>query len=69
MVYIATVVYCSDVYVLCLEALRISTDGLPRPLFYMAGLLCWNYFAECMNRCSDTFNANQNVSEKCISRG
>ena len=34
----------------------ISTDGLPRPLFYMAGLLCWNYFAECMNRCSDTFN-------------
>ena len=42
----------------------ISTDGLPRPLFYMAGLLCWNYFAECMNRCSDTFNANQNVFGK-----
>ena len=42
----------------------ICTDGLPRPLFYMAGLLCWNYFAECMNRCSDTFNANQNVFGK-----
>lgn len=42
----------------------ISTDGLPQPLFYMAGLLCWNYFAECLNRCSDTFNANQNVFGK-----
>ena len=39
----------------------ISTDGLPRPLFYMAGLLCWNYFAECMNRCSDTFNFRKSV--------
>lgn len=37
----------------------ISTDGLPQPLFYMAGLLCWNYFAECLNRCSDTFNADR----------
>lgn len=42
----------------------IPTDGLPQPLFYMAGLLCWNYFAECLNRCSDTFNANQNVFGK-----
>lgn len=42
----------------------ISTDGLPQPLFYMAGLLCWNYFSECLNRCSDTFNANQNVFGK-----
>ena len=39
----------------------IPTDGLPQPLFYMAGLLCWNYFSECLSRCSDTFNANQNV--------
>lgn len=42
----------------------ISTDGLPQPLFYMAGLLCWNYFADCLNRCSDTFNANQAVFGK-----
>lgn len=42
----------------------IPTDGLPQPLFYMAGLLCWNYFAECLNRCSDTFNTNQNVFGK-----
>lgn len=42
----------------------ISTDGLPQPLFYMAGLLCWNYFADCLNRCSATFTANQNVFGK-----
>jgi lipopolysaccharide transport system permease protein len=42
----------------------ISTDGLPQPLFYMAGILCWNYFSECLTRCSDTFNSNQNVFGK-----
>lgn len=42
----------------------ISTDGLPQPLFYMAGLLCWNYFADCLNKCSQTFTANQNVFGK-----
>ena len=42
----------------------IPTDGLPQPLFYMAGLLCWNYFSECLSRYSDTFNANQNVFGK-----
>lgn len=43
---------------------RISTDGLPQPLFYMAGLLCWNYFADCLNRCSTTFTTNQGVFGK-----
>ena len=42
----------------------ISTDGLPQPLFYMAGILCWNYFSECLTRCSETFNANQDVFGK-----
>jgi lipopolysaccharide transport system permease protein len=42
----------------------ISTDGLPQPLFYMAGLLCWNYFSDCLTRCGDTFNANQQVFGK-----
>ena len=42
----------------------ISTDGLPQPLFYMAGILCWNYFSECLTRCSETFNANQHIFGK-----
>ena len=42
----------------------IPTDGIPQPLFYMAGILCWNYFAECLTRTSDTFLANQNIFGK-----
>lgn len=42
----------------------ISTDGVPQPLFYMAGLLCWNYFSDCLTRCSNTFTANQGVFGK-----
>lgn len=42
----------------------ISTDGLPQPLFYMAGLLCWNYFSDCLNKCCATFTTNQNIFGK-----
>lgn len=42
----------------------ISTDGLPQPLFYMAGIVCWNYFSECLNKTSSTFLANASVFSK-----
>jgi lipopolysaccharide transport system permease protein len=42
----------------------IPTDGIPQPLFYMAGILCWNYFSECLIRTSDTFLTNQNIFGK-----
>jgi lipopolysaccharide transport system permease protein len=42
----------------------ISTDGLPKALFYMSGVLCWNYFADCLNRTSETFTANQHIFSK-----
>ena len=42
----------------------IPTDGLPQPLFYMAGIVCWNYFSECLTKCSETFNANQDIFGK-----
>ncbi|MCD7973511.1 MAG: ABC transporter permease [Candidatus Azobacteroides sp.] len=42
----------------------IPTDGIPQPLFYMAGILCWNYFSECLTRTSDTFLVNQNIFGK-----
>ena len=45
----------------------IPTDGLPQPLFYMAGLLCWNYFSEVLSRCSDTFKPIKMYLEKHIS--
>ncbi|TCC96215.1 ABC transporter permease [Pedobacter hiemivivus] len=42
----------------------ISTDGLPQPLFYMAGITTWNYFAECLNKTSTVFKDNANLFGK-----
>ena len=42
----------------------ISTDGVPQAVFYLAGIVCWNYFADCLTKCSDTFNANQQIFGK-----
>jgi lipopolysaccharide transport system permease protein len=43
---------------------RIPTDGLPPMLFYMAGIVSWNYFATCLNSTSDTFVSNANIFGK-----
>lgn len=42
----------------------ITTDGIPRPLFYLAGITCWHYFAECLNKTSNVFMENANVFGK-----
>lgn len=42
----------------------ISTDGVPPLLFYMAGIVGWNYFAECLNTTSNTFTQNANIFGK-----
>lgn len=42
----------------------ISTDGIPQPLFYMAGVTLWNYFSACFTSCSNVFAANQGVFGK-----
>ena len=42
----------------------ISTDGIPGALFYFAGLLMWNYFADCLTRNSKIFIDNQAVFGK-----
>ena len=42
----------------------ISTNGLPQGLFYMSGILCWNYFSDCLNRTSTTFKDNQQIFGK-----
>ena len=43
---------------------KMSTDGIPQPLFYMAGNVCWFYFADCLNQTSNTFLANQGMFGK-----
>lgn len=43
---------------------RIPTDGVPAPLFYMAGITVWNYFNGCLNRTSTTFIGNAAIFGK-----
>lgn len=36
----------------------IPTQGLPHILFYMSGIVCWNYFSVCLTSTSATFTNN-----------
>ena len=42
----------------------ISTEGLPMPLFYLAGITAWNYFADCITKTSTVFKDNVNILGK-----
>ena len=43
---------------------KISTDGLPPPLVYLAGISFWQYFADCLNKTSNTFVSNSAIFGK-----
>lgn len=43
---------------------KIPTDGVPQPLFYLAGICLWQYFADCLGKTSNTFVANAGVFGK-----
>lgn len=42
----------------------ISTDGLPQPLFYMTGIVAWNYFSDCLTKTSTVFRDNAGIFGK-----
>ncbi|MGI4751455.1 MAG: ABC transporter permease [Janthinobacterium lividum] len=43
---------------------KISTDQLPAPLFYMAGITAWNYFSDCLTKTSTVFKDNADIFGK-----
>ncbi len=36
----------------------IPVDNIPQPLFYLAGTIIWNYFADCITKTSTVFKDN-----------
>jgi lipopolysaccharide transport system permease protein len=42
----------------------IPTDGVPKPLFYLAGTCMWQYFADCLTKTSNTFVDNAGIFGK-----
>lgn len=43
---------------------EIPTDGAPPVLFYLSGLVVWNYFATCLNKTATTFTSNAGIFGK-----
>lgn len=42
----------------------LPTDGLPQFLFYLSGTVIWGYFAEVLNKTSNTFTTNAQLFGK-----
>jgi lipopolysaccharide transport system permease protein len=43
---------------------RLSTDGLPMLVFYLAGVTVWNYFSESLNKTASVFKDNTAIFGK-----
>ncbi len=43
---------------------KLGTDGNPRLLFYLSGVILWNYFSTCLNSSANTFISNANIFGK-----
>ena len=55
----------SLVYMLVFHRLAgLSTDQLPPIMFYLAGVSCWTFFADCLTKTSETLIANALLYEK-----
>ena len=42
----------------------ISTDGAPQPLFYLSGIMLWNYFSTTFSLTSNVFISNSGIFGK-----
>lgn len=43
---------------------KLSTDGAPKILFYLAGITLWNYFSSCLTSTSNVFTNNAGIFGK-----
>ncbi|MFN0048952.1 MAG: ABC transporter permease [Cytophagales bacterium] len=43
---------------------KIPTSGIPPMVFYMSGLVMWNYFSTCLSKTSNTFITNASIFGK-----
>jgi len=63
--FIIQPLFTSSVFMLIFGKLaNISTDETPQMLFYMAGVINWNYFSECFTKTGNTFAENKNLFGK-----
>jgi lipopolysaccharide transport system permease protein len=51
-------------FIIFTQVAKISSDEIPPVLFYLSGIVSWNYFAECLTKTSNTFVENAAVFGK-----
>ncbi len=58
-------VFTTLTYILVFSKLaKLGTGDLPPTLFYMTGIVAWNYFSECLTKTSTVFKDNANIFGK-----
>jgi lipopolysaccharide transport system permease protein len=58
-------IFTTVVYTFLLGKLAsLSTDGIPGPLFYVAGITTWTYFSDCLIKTSTVFRDNSAIFGK-----
>ncbi|HVX52273.1 MAG TPA: ABC transporter permease [Chitinophagaceae bacterium] len=63
--YIIQPLFTTIIYTLIFGKIaHISTNGLPAPLFYMAGITMWNFFTDCFYKTSGVFRDNAGIFGK-----
>ena len=63
--FIIQPLFTSAMYLLIFgRVAKISTDEISPMLFYMAGVINWSYFSQCLTQTAETFTANTNVFGK-----
>jgi len=56
--------FTTTVYVMFGGLAKIETDGIPRVVFCLAGVVLWNYFASCLTKTASTFTSNSTIFGK-----
>jgi lipopolysaccharide transport system permease protein len=63
--YVIQQILSTGVYTIIFgEVAKLSTDGAPPFLFYMAGSTIWGYFSGCLTSTSNTFTGNSRIFGK-----
>jgi len=58
-------IFTTLIYILVFNRIaKIPTSGIPPVLFYMSGIVIWNYFSESFNMTSKTFKENADLFGK-----
>ena len=63
--FFSTPIFTTVVYLIIFGNIaKLSTDGAPKILFYLAGITLWNYFSSCLTGTSSVFTSNAGIFGK-----